>query len=457
MTAGPAGASRAMVWQPPGWVLAAALICGSALAAGVVGGATRPLFIAGCGLVGLYAWRQGPAAHLICALLLFAFAPFVRRLVDLSAGFDPAGLMLTGPLLALLVCVPQLLFGRRKPVFIPLMLPLIVVAGCVVYAALLSMLQGDFANAASGTLKWLAPLLYAGAILEEADRDEMLDAAASTFAVILPIIGAYGIFQYVNPPDWDRYWMQYASIMSAGEPIPYGVRTFSTLNGPASFATFTALGLLIVWFARSRWQYLLLTCPAGIGLLLSLYRTAWISLAVGVAFCLAFTATRRLAVAILIGAVVLVVAAATLTPFGDVIGERLVTLGEGSQDGSAQERIDEFVTLWNQWDSSVFGTGFTFTDVGTAGAMPIDGMIIACWLTMGIVVGLVCLGALVAAAMNMIITAWRDGNPHAIIIGALGCGALSQLPLANLTSGESGFMFWTFAVLLVDRKSAVRT
>ena len=456
MTVSPARVSRAIAWQPPGWVLAAALICGSVLATGVVGSAIRPLFIAGCGLVGLYAWRQGPAAHLICALLLFAFAPFVRRLVDLSAGYDPAGLMLIGPLLALIACIPQLLFARRKPVFIPQMLPLFVVAGCVVYAALLSMFQGDFTNAATGTLKWLAPLLYAGAILEEADRDEMLDAAASAFVVILPIIGAYGIFQYVNPPDWDRYWMQYASILSAGEPIPYGVRTFSTLNGPASFATFTALGLLIVWFTRPRWQYLLLTCPAGIGLLLSLYRTAWISLAVGVAFCVAFTATRRLALAILIGAVVLVVAAATLTPFGEVIGERLATLGEGSQDGSAQERIDQFVTLWNQWDSSLFGTGFTVTDVGTAGAMPIDGMIIACWLTMGIVVGLVCLGALVAAAINMIVTAWKDGSPHAIVIGALGCGALSQLPLANLTAAESGFMFWTFAVLLIPRDPLVR-
>ncbi len=442
--------------QLPGWILAAALTCGSALAAGVLGGLTRPLFIAGCGLVGLYAWRQGPAAHLKCALLLFAFAPFVRRLVDLSVGYDQSGLMLIGPLLALLAVIPQVVFEQRKHALIPQMLPLLVVAGCVAYAALLSVIQGDLTNAATGTLKWLAPLLYAGALLEEADRDEMLDAAASAFVVILPIIGAYGILQYVNPPEWDRYWMQYASILSAGEPIPYGVRTFSTLNGPASFATFTALGLLIVWFTRSRWQSLLLTGPAGIGLLLSLYRTAWISLAVGVVFCLAFASTRRCAWVILFGAFALVVVAATLTPFGDVIGERLATLGEGSQDGSAQERIDQFVTLWNQWDSSLFGAGFTVIDVGTAGAMPVDGMIIACWLTMGIVVGLVCLSALVVAAINMIAAAWRNGTPQSIVIGALGCGALCQLPLANLTAAESGFMFWTFAVLLADRNRLAR-
>ena len=59
--------------------------------------------------------------------------------------------------------------------------------------------------------------------------------------------------------------------------------------------------------------------------------------------------------------------AATLTPFADVIGERLATLSEGTQDGSAQERLEQFVTLWNQWDSSLFGIGFTVSDVGSAG------------------------------------------------------------------------------------------
>jgi hypothetical protein len=34
------------------------------------------------------------------------------------------------------------------------------------------------------------------------------------------------------------------------------------------------------------------------------------------------------------------------------------------------------------------------------------------------------------------------------MIGALAMGALLQLPLANMTSGENGFFFWTFAVLL---------
>jgi hypothetical protein len=109
--------------------------------------------------------------------------------------------------------------------------------------------------------------------------------------------------------------------------------------------------------------------------------------------------------------------------------------------------LEEFVTLWSQWDSSAIGSGFTTTDAGTAGAMPVDGMIIACWLAMGIVFGMICLVALFWAIFNTMRTAWIDRSREAVLVGALGLGALIQLPLANITSGEAGFLFWTFAVL----------
>lgn len=455
MTADSLFVSRLNVWPVPGWMIAVAVLAVTTAFGSAFGAFARPLFICGCAGAGWYAWRQGPAAHLQAVLALFAFAPFVRRIVDVSVGFDQAGLMLVGPLLAILAPAPQVANILKSP-RLPgaALVPVFIVGGCVAYAMALSILQADWMNAASGALKWIAPLVYAAALIDSADRDEMVDAATSAFMVILPVIGIYGIVQYVDPPAWDIYWMQFASILSAGVPVPYGVRTFSTMNGPASFATFTAIGLILACFSRMNRASLLLVCPAAFALLLSLYRTAWISLAVGILFCMVFVATRRRAGMILIGIAAVVILAATLTPFGDVIGDRVATFGEGSQDGSAQERLDQFVTLWNQWDSSLVGVGFTNTDVGTAGAMPVDGMFIACWLTMGIVVGLLCLAALVSAIFLTLRTAWRDGGREAIIIGALGCGALVQIPLANITSGENGFLFWTFAVLLSSRPGA---
>ena len=413
-----------------------------------LGSLSRPMFVIACGAAGWYAWRRGAAAHLQAAIILFSFAPLVRRIVDLSIGFDQAGLMLVGPLLALLAPVPQLrqlLEGERS--LGAQTAPMLIVAGCIVYVTMLTVFQGEWMNAAAGSLKWFAPLLYAAAVGLSADRDEMVQAAASAFMVILPITGVIGLVQYIDPPAWDRYWMQFAPIMSAGQPVPYGVRTFSSMNGPASFATFTAAGLLLICFLRPRWYSLLLAVPAALAFFLSLYRTAWMSLLVGILFCLLFAMSRRRAGAILCGLLAAAVIAATATPFGEVIGERISSLVDGSGDGSAQERIEQFVTLWTMWDSSLFGIGFSTTDVGSAGAMAIDGMIISCWLMMGLVVGMVCLFAVVWAAGNSMAAAWRDTRPETIMIGALGCGALVQLPLANLTSGEFGFLFWTFAVL----------
>src|SRR4051812_2343026 len=89
--------SRLNTRQVPGWMLALAIVIATVSLSPWAGELSRPLFVIGCAVTGWYAWRQGPGYHLQAALVLFALAPFVRRIVDLSAGYDPFGLMLTGP------------------------------------------------------------------------------------------------------------------------------------------------------------------------------------------------------------------------------------------------------------------------------------------------------------------------------------------------------------------------
>jgi hypothetical protein len=445
------------LWAIPGWLMAALVLVGGAVLGPSLGGLSRPGFVLACGIVGWLSWRRGPAAHLQAALVLFAFAPLVRRIVDLQLGYEQLGLMLIGPLLAILVPavhLPRLLERRAVPSH--WIWPLGIVAASVVYAGILSMAQGDWNNAASGMLKWLAPLLYAAMLMLSAEREEMVKAATSAFAFILPILGIYAVYQYVAPLNWDIFWMRYAPIPSIGQPLPYEVRVFATMNSPATFATFTAIGLFLIGFSERPWLALP-ALPAALGILLSLYRTAWLSLAISILFCLMFPGTRRRAGVILVGIGIAVLLAVLLTPFGDVVADRLSTLSEGSQDGSAQERLEEFVTLWNLPDSSLFGSGFTITDVGAAGAMPVDGMIVACWLSMGIVVGGFCLTALCWAIGNAIVVTWTDPSPDSVVISALALGALLQMPLANITSGENGFFFWTFAILLGTASMPRRT
>jgi O-antigen ligase len=272
---------------------------------------------------------------------------------------------------------------------------------------------------------------------------DLANAMARMFLVVLPVTGLYGVWQYVNPPAWDVFWMNYASITSAGYPLPYMVRVFSTMNGPATYGTFTATGLLLIGFLRPGWQSLLAMAPAALGLLLSLYRASWLALALGVLFCLLFAATRLRAATTAAGIAIAAAGAVLFTPFGDVIITRLQSLGSGSEDGSGAERLEEFVTLWNMPDGNVLGTGYTVTDAGVAGAMPIDGQIIASWLAFGIPVGLVCLAAYLWVACWSVSAAWRMPTREGVVLGALALGAmLIHMPLTSIASGEISALFW---------------
>lgn len=447
----------AILLAVPAWIGAACLLAFACGAVQVAGGLVRPLFVLGCLVVSLHAWRQGPARHVQAMLVLFCFAPFARRIVDYYAGFEASGIMLVGPLLALLVPAPRLLslLDGRSSLLTRGLAPITIVVCCLIYATLLSVLQGSWANAASTAIKWLAPLAYAAVLIETAERRDLVDAITNAFLFILPIVGLYGSFQYVDPPEWDRYWMQFAVAVTAGLPEPYEIRVYSMLNGPASFAAFTSVGILLVTMLRPLPVSIITCAPAALALLLSQYRTAWLSLGLSLLFCLFFPSVRGRAGPIFATIIGGGMVSLTIPGFSDALVERLESFGQGSNDGSLQERLDQFRTLWNQPDSSVIGSGMApFGDAGIAGAMPIDGMLIACWLMMGLVVGAICISAFVWACGRMMVNAAQSGQRDAIALGALGCGFLLHIPFASLASGELGFLFWIFAAAacLPDRQ-----
>jgi len=217
------------------------------------------------------------------------------------------------------------------------------------------------------------------------------------------------------------------------------------MHGPASFATFTSLGLLLVYFSRPTWLVHILMLPATLALLLSLYRTAWLSLSASILFSLIFPFTRaKAAGAVLVLAAAIVIALAW-TPFGDVIADRFSTLMNASSDSSGEERMSEYWTLWSQPGGSLTGGGFSSGDTAVAGTPPADGMIVACWSAMGIVGGLFCLASVMWVIGAGVHTALAGRSPEATLLGAIACGWLVQLPLATITSGELGFLFWALA------------
>src|SRR5437868_1496946 len=91
-----------------GWLPTALLLIVTAAVGPALGSLSRPLFVVGCAAAGWLAWRRSTAGHIQSAILLFAFAPFVRRVVDVSVGYDASSIMLIGPLLFILMPLPSL-------------------------------------------------------------------------------------------------------------------------------------------------------------------------------------------------------------------------------------------------------------------------------------------------------------------------------------------------------------
>lgn len=435
------------------------LIVVTAMLGPSLGSHARLPFLLAAFAVGWHAWSRSPYLHVQVVLVLFSLTPLLRRLVDYSAGFDASGMMIAGPLFALLAPAPELrkLLFRKQTLDLELV-PIFGFLACVAYGAVVTLLQGELTQAISGALKWAAPVIYAVVLyLRAPNVPRMLNDVTAAFVVILPITSLYGLYQYIDPPMWDRYWLTYAAITSAGLPEPYAIRTFSTMHAPAAFATFTATGIFLIYFLSApRWPTRIVLIAAVIALLLSLYRTAWLSLAAGVVYCMVHEATRKRAAGATAALFLAVLIALLLTPFGTVISDRLATLGEGSGDGSARERLGEFAVLWSQPNSGLFGKGFINTDIGVAGALPTDGMIAMCWASMGIIVGLVCLVSLFAVCAEALRrTGGKDRS--AVTLGALITGFIVQIPLANMASGELGFLFWLLIALALRCRPAGRT
>jgi len=428
------------------------------LAAGLKGiGLARPLFIAGCPVLAYFAWRIGPGRHVELAIVLFACAPLLRRVVDYSTGYDPNAVMLVGPLLALLVPLPELWRlvthrGRSLGVFAPFALILV----CITYGWALSAFQGAVMPGSIQLIKWTAPILYAMFIILRPDAaDSIIRCAARAFMCATPVISVYGIYQYLHPPQWDSFWMIYTQMDSIGLPEPQQIRVFGTMNAPAGFAVTLSTGLLFFGFCgRTPFRYAAAT-PVCVALLLSMYRTAWIALAFGIVYCAFFSATRSRALLIALCLAGCSTGVVLLTPFGEPIEQRLATFqGAPTDDGSAQARLKQFAEILSDTDEYLLGVG-----LGGAPKYSVrgnDGQLISSVNYMGLGVGLLYIVGLVWACVQALATVRSSEGPLRVVAGAVVLGGLVALPLQSAVSAEMGFTLWTFVGVLSSRSPMVR-
>jgi hypothetical protein len=331
------------------------------------------------------------------------------------------------------------------------LLPMVLVGVCISYGMMLSAFAGQFMQLGTAALKMYTPLLYGAWVMRRARTEPgVLDAATNAFFVLSPILGLYGIWQYVSPQDWDRYWMLSVSgtISVLGRPEPYQVRVFSMMNSPASFGTYAACGVLMFGFCRRGWQALALALLCAPGLLFSSYRTAWISLVLGIAWCALFGRTRDRAGLIAAALVAATVLAALSSDFGDAILDRLASLtGSVAEDGSGKARLGQLHEIYRLIDGMAFGSGFASLATPFNGVDAADGEIVTSVIAMGVLVGSLYLTGLVWACLQALWRVRDSRDPRLIVTGAVIVGMVAAIPLTSVTSGEIGLLLWVFVGL----------
>lgn len=448
-------------------VLLTVLVFPIALYATHKAGHAQLLYPAVNAVLALCLYARGSPWYAGQCVLLFCCVSLVRRLVDAQGGWNPSSPVLLTPYLCCLLAALGFLryWLKNNPRYVGVFLCMLL---CIGYGVALAMYQGRTLASLVDALKWSFGPVYAVYILSEAERHTQLRRVIETCLVwASAVMGAYGVFQYVALPIWDAEWMRNVAQLgmdSIGQPEPFAVRVFSTMNSPGSFGIVMMAGI-VLGLKRGTWVVALTVPLMLVGLALCQYRSLWAATAVAVALVV-FQRRAALRPANLLVLVAMAVVAlgtvASVPRIREAIVHRVQTLSKLKSDESLKSRLAQYGELARN-DNLVAGEGLALNgasrrlDKGKVAA--IDGALIEIWRGMGVLVGttfLLCIGVLVGALLFLPGSVGRDIYYDRAIIFA----TFIQLPMGSVHTGEMGFDAWMFigfalAALIAHRSRAV--
>ncbi|MBJ9661745.1 glucose-6-phosphate isomerase [Burkholderia gladioli] len=316
---------------------------------------------------GFWLYFRSPARYVGFVWWLWFLAPEVRRLADWSRGaYTPTSLIQIAPLAVTMICGLGLLrhyrvLAQRRG------LPMLMILAGLAYAYFVGLVSAGLLAATYDLANWIYPVLIGFHIAVNArDYPEYRDVIVSTFVWGMLVMGAYGMVQFFIMPAWDVLWMVGSQMASQGEPVPYGVRVFSTMNssGPFAFAMMGSLVFMLAATQRVRW----LAGGAGfIAFMLCLVRSTWGGWVIALAVQLA-KSSNRVRLRMVVGAMVLAwlsVPLLTVGPVADRLGQRLESITNLKDDRSYDDRNKFYASFAQTAFTDVAGEGLGATGAST--------------------------------------------------------------------------------------------
>ena len=400
-------------------------------------------------------WYAGFVVWLFCA------APFVRRLVDEQAGFNASSPVLLAPYVACSFAGFALVaLLHRRPLVEAR--PFLVFLVCVGYGLILAIANGRFLSGIIDAMKWSAGPLFALYVILNADRAGSVHRiVGSALLIAVPLMSIYGIFQYLAPAVWDIDWVKNIQLVepglaSMGTPIPYGLRVFSTMNSPGSFAAFALVGILVA-LQRRFLLMLPLVALMAVALLLTQYRAIWGGTLLGVLYLgIAGTTGLRVRIVACAFTVVMLMSSSVFVPQSQqAISQRLESIGDLRSDRSGEDRKQQYDNFFSGESGDVIvGSGLAIDGISSRldgrPAPAIDSGIILVFTAFGVGVGtLVFLGLIGSVAVSF--SRFAGTSPPIIGYRAVAFASFCQIPFGSIFVGESGFCVWLFLGLAAAR------
>lgn len=444
------------------WPQALFTVIVAALIAARMAGLARYAYLGGALAAGLYLVRLYPPAYVGFVLWLWLLTAFVRRVVDLSAGWqEPSLVLLTPYLVTSLSAVPFLeRLIRRRP-------------GAAHRPAGLAMFGLAAAGAATGlpfgflsgpqgalleALNYFTPVLLGCYVAMNSDWAAGIeDRVVTTFRRAALITGVYGIYQFTAAPVWDTSWMVNSEMVTIGRPEPFGIRVFSTMHSPGVLGVFVAVAL-ILWIARPTLWGIPAAGAAAITLLLSQVRSAWLAFIVGAVLVVAtLKPAQQLKAAVLVVLALLTMGTMLITPeMSEMVDQRMSTFEQLDEDTSGLARVTGHEVALELVTRQPLGMGIGQTDATIESYVSMrDSTIIAGLVQFGLVGALLYFSGLALVLLHV----WRYYRRAATANGvALACAGLAMLAISSLgvlSAGPMGICFWLVAGLSVaDRHRA---
>lgn len=418
------------------------------LLAGFGGRLSNIIYLLVSVLAGMVLYARSPTGYVGFTLWLWFVTPFVRRVLDMHHGWTPASPVLIAPPAVALLSIFTILrrLGELRGV---LYAPYLLVLLAFAYGYSVGIINAGLVPATYALVTWLAPALFGLHVALSWRQYPQLGAAVrQTFVWAVPILAAYGIYQFVRLPIWDATWMVNADMKSIGAPRPFLVRVFGTLNTPGPFAAFLCAGSLMLLPSKGKLRFLSVAV-AMVSLLLARTRAVWVAFLIGLVMQQIGQPLKKMPkyVITLFAVAIVAIPVATMPQFSAMIGPRLQSFANLSEDNSFVKRYNFGEQAATSIVETAEGQGLGMTGGaiklrGMQGVRSLDNGFLEVFFIYGWPGGGLFFLGIAGLMLQSLRFRETRSDPFANATRATAIALVSILPIGDVFTGPTGTLLW---------------